>query len=108
MITAADVIVVGAGLAGLTAARAVANAGRTVIVLEARDRVGGRVVGHPIGDGKVIEMGGEYAGPTQDRILAVAGELGVSTFPPMTTASRCCTSAGNAALTPVSFPGSAR
>jgi monoamine oxidase len=81
MITAADVIVVGAGLAGLTAARAVANAGRTVIVLEARDRVGGRVVGHLIGDGKVIEMGGEYAGPTQDRILALAGELGVSTFP---------------------------
>ena len=81
MITAADVIVVGAGLAGLTAARAVANAGRPVIVLEARDRVGGRVVGHPIGDGKVIEMGGEYAGPTQDRILALASELGVGTFP---------------------------
>jgi hypothetical protein len=41
-------------------------------VLEARDRVGGRVVSHPIGDGKVVEMGGQWAGPTQDRILARA------------------------------------
>jgi len=81
MITAADVIVVGAGLAGLTAARALADAGRSVIVLEARDRVGGRVVSHPIGDRKVVEMGGQWAGPTQDRILALAAELGVATFP---------------------------
>ena len=81
MITSADVLVVGAGLAGLTAARAVSQAGRSVIVLEARDRVGGRVVGHPIGDGKIIEMGGQWAGPTQDRILALASELGVQTFP---------------------------
>jgi monoamine oxidase len=81
MITEADVIVVGAGLAGLTAARALADADRSVIVLEARDRVGGRVVGHPIGDGKIVEMGGQYAGPTQDRILALAAELGVPTFP---------------------------
>jgi len=81
MITSADVLVVGAGLSGLTAARTVSQAGRPVIVLEARDRVGGRIVGHPIGDGKVIEMGGQWAGPTQDRILALAGELGVGTFP---------------------------
>jgi monoamine oxidase len=81
MIAQADVIVVGAGLAGLTAARALADAGRSVIVLEARNRVGGRVVGHPIGDGKIVEMGGQWAGPTQDRILALAAELGVPTFP---------------------------
>ncbi|HLQ56740.1 MAG TPA: flavin monoamine oxidase family protein [Streptosporangiaceae bacterium] len=81
MITTVDVIVVGAGLAGLTAARALADAGRSVIVLEARNRVGGRVVSHPIGDGKIVEMGGQWAGPTQDRILALAGELGVATFP---------------------------
>jgi len=79
--TDADVVVVGAGLAGLTAARDLIAAGHSAIVLEARDRVGGRVVGEPFGDGHVAEMGGEFVGPTQDRILALAADLGVSTFP---------------------------
>jgi monoamine oxidase len=79
--TNADVVIVGAGLAGLTAARDLVAAGRSVLVLEARDRVGGRVVGHPIGDGIVVEMGGQYAGPTQDRILALAADVGIATFP---------------------------
>jgi monoamine oxidase len=77
----ADVLVVGAGLAGLTAARELVAAGRSVLVLEARDRVGGRVVNRDIGAGKIVEMGGQYAGPTQDRLLALAAELGVATFP---------------------------
>jgi len=77
----ADVVVVGAGLAGLTAARDLTALGRSVIVLEARDRVGGRVVSWPSGDGQVVEMGGQYAGPGQDRILALAAELDVATFP---------------------------
>jgi monoamine oxidase len=77
----ADVVVVGAGLAGLTAARDLAALGRSVIVLEARDRVGGRVVSWPAGDGQVVEMGGQYVGPGQDRILALAAELDVATFP---------------------------
>jgi len=81
MVESADVLVVGAGLAGLTAARDLMAAGRSVLVLEARDRVGGRVVNRDIGDGKVVEMGGEYAGPTQDRVLALAAELDVATFP---------------------------
>jgi monoamine oxidase len=81
MAESADVLVVGAGLAGLTAARDLMAAGRSVLVLEARDRVGGRVVNQEIGDGKIVEMGGEYAGPTQDRVLALAAELGVATFP---------------------------
>jgi monoamine oxidase len=77
----ADVVVVGAGLAGLTAARAVQRAGATAVVLEARDRVGGRTLNEPIGDGKVVEVGGQWIGPGQDRIAALAGELGVATFP---------------------------
>ena len=77
----ADVLVVGAGLAGLTAARDLMAAGRSVLVLEARERVGGRVVNQDIGGGNVVEMGGQWAGPTQDRVLALAADLGVTTFP---------------------------
>jgi monoamine oxidase len=76
-----DVVVVGAGLAGLTAARELVKAGRSVTVLEARDRVGGRVLNHDIGGGEVAELGGQYAGPTQDHILGLAREVGVDTFP---------------------------
>ncbi|MGK5558998.1 flavin monoamine oxidase family protein [Actinomadura kijaniata] len=76
----ADVVVVGAGLAGLTAARDLVAAGRSVVVLEARDRPGGRVYGLPLGDGTTSEGGAEFVGPTQDRITALARELGVETF----------------------------
>jgi monoamine oxidase len=76
----ADVIVVGAGLAGLVAARELVAAGRAVIVLEARDRVGGRTVNASIGAGKITEMGGQWVGPTQDRLLALARELRIETF----------------------------
>jgi monoamine oxidase len=78
----ADVIVVGAGLSGLQAASAVAARGRSVIVLEARDRVGGRTLNHPVPGhpGKVVEVGGQWVGPTQSKLLAVAKDLGVGTF----------------------------
>jgi monoamine oxidase len=76
----ADVIVIGAGFAGLAAARRLARAGRSVIVLEARDRVGGRALDTPIGGGAVTERGATFAGPTQDHILALAREVGVATF----------------------------
>src|SRR5262245_31971651 len=81
MAQSADVLVVGAGLAGLVAAREIAAAGRSVLVLEARDRVGGRVVNRDIGGGNVVEMGGQWVGPTQDGVLTLAAELGVATFP---------------------------
>jgi len=76
----ADVIVVGAGLAGLTAARDVLRGGRSVLILEARNRVGGRTLNHKIGKGKIAEVGGEWVGPTQDHVLRLAGELGIGTF----------------------------
>jgi monoamine oxidase len=77
----ADVVVVGAGLAGLSAARALAAQGSSVVVLEARDRVGGRLLNHDIGDGKVAEVGGQWIGPTQEALAALARQLGVETFP---------------------------
>jgi monoamine oxidase len=77
----ADVVVVGAGLAGLAAARGLRARGVSVVVMEARDRVGGRVLNHDIGDGKVVELGGQWIGPTQERLAALATELGVETFP---------------------------
>jgi len=76
----ADVVVVGAGLSGLSAARELVAHGRSVLVLEARDRVGGRTLNHPIGGGKIVEVGGEWVGPTQDRVIALASELGIGTF----------------------------
>ena len=81
----ADVIVVGAGLAGLTAARAIAAAGRSVLVLEARTRVGGRVLNHPLDLTRYTELGGMFTGPTQDRIQALAQAMGVDTFPTYNT-----------------------
>jgi monoamine oxidase len=76
----ADVVVIGAGFAGLTAARNVVAGGRSVIVLEARDRVGGRVWNHDLPGGHISERGGTFVGPTQDHVMALAGELGVGTF----------------------------
>jgi monoamine oxidase len=76
----ADVVIVGAGLAGLAAARDVVAAGKSALVLEARKRVGGRTLNQPIGGGEVIEVGGQWIGPTQDALAALAKDVGVGTY----------------------------
>lgn len=77
----ADVVVVGAGLAGLAAARELAARGVDVVVLEARDRVGGRAYTIRCDDGTAIDLGAQWIGPGQTRIAAVAASLEVTTFP---------------------------
>src|SRR3954452_10753922 len=76
-----NVIVVGAGLAGLTAARKLRAAGKSVYLLEAQNRVGGRTLNEDIGGGEVADLGGTFVGPTQDHVLALIKELGIPTFP---------------------------
>lgn len=83
--TEADVVVIGAGLSGLTAARRLAASGRSVVVLEANDRVGGRTHRVKLADGLTTEGGGQWVGPGQDRILALIDELGLKTFKTYTT-----------------------
>ncbi|MDS2173937.1 NAD(P)/FAD-dependent oxidoreductase [Nesterenkonia sp. CL21] len=74
-----DVVVVGAGPAGLRAARALQQQGRSVAVLEARDRVGGRTWSQEI-DGAFLEVGGQWVSPDQTELLGLLDELGLETF----------------------------
>jgi putrescine oxidase len=76
----ADVVVVGAGIAGLSAATRLVEPGREVVVLEARNRVGGRVLNVEIG-GQANELGGQWVAPYQSRVLALLRELDIELFP---------------------------
>ncbi|HEX9067320.1 MAG TPA: flavin monoamine oxidase family protein [Ktedonobacterales bacterium] len=73
-----DVVILGAGFAGLMAARTVLAAGKDVLVVEARDRVGGRIWTRPAADGTPLDVGGQWVGPTQKRLLTLIEELGLS------------------------------
>jgi monoamine oxidase len=73
-----DVIVLGAGLAGLAAARDLARGGADVLVVEARDRVGGRVEQVDLPDGRRLQLGGELTGPFQWAYLGLVEELGLT------------------------------
>ena len=75
-----DVCVVGAGYAGLTAARRLAQAGRSVVVLEARDRIGGRIWTFHLPDGSPIDRGGGWLANRHTAVLKLAQEVGVSTY----------------------------
>jgi monoamine oxidase len=75
-----DAIVVGAGLSGLVCARQLARLGVKVLVLEARDRVGGRLWNGSLAGG-VIDLGGQWMSVGQPRVAELAAELGVTTFP---------------------------
>lgn len=80
-----DVAIIGAGLSGLAAAKDIAKAGKTFVILEARDRVGGRVLNAHLANGELEELGAEFVGPTQDRVLSLAAELGLTTYSTYTT-----------------------
>ena len=75
-----DVVIVGAGPAGLTAARDLKKAGLSVAVLEARDRVGGRTWTDTI-DGAMLEIGGQWVSPDQTALIGLLNELGLDTYP---------------------------
>jgi monoamine oxidase len=79
-----DVVIVGAGLSGLTAARRLAQASKKILVLEAQDRVGGRTWSQPIGDNDFMDVGGQWIGKGHDSMYRLVAEAGLKTFPTFT------------------------
>ncbi|KAJ5159015.1 Flavin amine oxidase [Penicillium coprophilum] len=75
-----DVAIIGGGLSGLSTAKQLATANKSFVILEARDRVGGRVLNANVTGKGAQELGAAYVAPTQDRVLALAAELGLPTY----------------------------
>lgn len=75
-----DVVIVGGGVAGLTCAHRLRQSGLSVAVVEAADRVGGRTFTARANDGTLVDLGGQWLGPGQDRAIALADELGIELF----------------------------
>ena len=78
---AVDAVVVGGGLSGLIAARAIRAQGRSVLLLEAKSRIGGRMANQDVAGGGVIDLGGQWGGKTHHRFAALADELGLKRYP---------------------------
>ena len=78
---AADVVIVGAGISGLYAARLLRQAGHSVVVVEARNRVGGRILATPIGQGQLIEEGAEFIAANDSRLRQLVKDLNIATYP---------------------------
>ena len=76
-----DVVVIGAGLSGLVAARQLRQRGHRVHILEARERTGGRMIRQTTKTGAVIDLGGQWGGETHHRFQRLVDELGIETFP---------------------------
>jgi monoamine oxidase len=76
-----DVIVLGAGLAGLSCARDLVRGGADVLVVEARQRVGGRVEQTALPDGRLVQLGGEVVGPFHTGYAGLVAELGLTLVP---------------------------
>src|SRR3984893_13477875 len=77
----ADYCVVGAGVARLSAARRLRDRGKSVALLEARDRVGGRVWNRTAADGSVVSVGGTWLGKRQHRMFDLCREFGLEVYP---------------------------
>ena len=76
-----DCVIVGAGFAGLTATTQLVRRGERVVLLEARDRVGGRVASRTLSGGEVVDLGGQWLSPSHDRILEMVEAAGLTTVP---------------------------
>ena len=75
-----DCAIIGGGLAGLVAARYLTERGQNVVVLEARERVGGRVENRALPGGGYVELGGQWIGPGFDSLIELTEELGFETI----------------------------
>lgn len=76
-----DVAVIGAGMCGIIAARDLVRAGKSVIIVEAKEKIGGRMNTFVDKDGSVLEFGATWIGPGQENMIKLCREHGVATFP---------------------------
>lgn len=99
-----DVVVIGAGIAGVATARALVGQGKEVLLLEARSRVGGRLLSQRVDEACVLDLGGQWIGPGQNRILKLVDELGVATHPTRVSGKTAFELEGSRGASGLGFP----